>query len=348
TMRAKLTISVDRSQDVGKIRRINGLNNGPLMTVARQQDRITEELKALKLPRMRFHDAALQNRGYDLLDISRIFPLFHADASNPANYCFAESDDYLLAALETCPDLEYLLGESSEHSKNKYRINVPEDMDKWAEICVNIIRHYNEGWAGGLKHNIKYWSVWEEPTNPLLLGGVDLIENYMKLYDVTAKKIKSRFPHLKVGGPNTGWKEGYYSGEENFFWQFAANCRMHNTPLDFISMTHYVSEPESLAKSCFRAREVLDLNGFKDSEVFLVEWHMPPATMPPTTKEDYDELFSIDSGAFTFATLILLQDAPVDMANFYESVGSFGIFTPAPVSAKSVNYYAHLAFAEMA
>jgi len=41
----------------------------------------------------------------------------------------------------------------------------PKDFNKWARICVNIIRHYNDGWAGGYHWGIKYWEVWNEPDN---------------------------------------------------------------------------------------------------------------------------------------------------------------------------------------
>ncbi|MBI4578450.1 MAG: hypothetical protein HY718_02035 [Planctomycetes bacterium] len=38
-----------------------------------------------------------------------------------------------------------------------------KDFAKWAKICVNIIRHYNEGWADGFHYNIRYWEIWNEP-----------------------------------------------------------------------------------------------------------------------------------------------------------------------------------------
>jgi hypothetical protein len=39
----------------------------------------------------------------------------------------------------------------------------PRDHDHWADICINIIRHYNEGWANGFHLNLDYWHIWEEP-----------------------------------------------------------------------------------------------------------------------------------------------------------------------------------------
>lgn len=39
----------------------------------------------------------------------------------------------------------------------------PRDHDQWADICIHIIRHYNEGWANGFHLNLDYWHIWEEP-----------------------------------------------------------------------------------------------------------------------------------------------------------------------------------------
>ena len=56
----------------------------------------------------------------------------------------------------------------------------PADAAKWAAICVGIIRHYNEGWANGFHHGIRYWEIWNEPENrPAMWTGTD--EDYLAL-----------------------------------------------------------------------------------------------------------------------------------------------------------------------
>src|SRR5262245_10791984 len=70
-----------------------------------------------------------------------------------------------------------------------------------------IIRHYNEGWAGGAHHGIRYWEIWNEPENrPSMWSGSD--QDYFRLYRIAARAIKKHNPQLKVGGPAVG-----YSGE---------------------------------------------------------------------------------------------------------------------------------------
>ena len=41
--------------------------------------------------------------------------------------------------------------------------NPPRDPARWAAVCAGIVRHYNEGWAGGFRHDIRYWEIWNEP-----------------------------------------------------------------------------------------------------------------------------------------------------------------------------------------
>ena len=77
------------------------------------------------------------------MDINTIFPLFLADPDDPRNYLFEKTDDYLAPIIKNKSDIVYRLGQSIEHFSNYY-INPPKDYEKWAKICINIIRHYNE------------------------------------------------------------------------------------------------------------------------------------------------------------------------------------------------------------
>ena len=39
----------------------------------------------------------------------------------------------------------------------------PKDFEKWAHVCLNIVKHYNGGWDNGFHDQIKYWEIWNEP-----------------------------------------------------------------------------------------------------------------------------------------------------------------------------------------
>ena len=77
------------------------------------------------------------------------------------------------------------------------------DFEKWTAVAIGIIRHYNEAWADGFRHDIRYWEIWNEPENrPAMWTGTD--NDYYRLYVTAARGIKKRFPELRVGGPSVG------------------------------------------------------------------------------------------------------------------------------------------------
>lgn len=344
-------IVVDFSQEVGTIKMLNGVCNATPLSGSRKNS-LRGLVDKLEIPHYRFHDAALENPGLSLVDVSRVFPLFHADPDKPENYNFKPTDDYLRSVVESGADIEFRLGESIEHTSQSYRVNPPADNEKWADICCHIIRHYNEGWADGFRWNIKRWSVWEEPdTNPGLLTGSPnpFKDIYLSLYETTARRIKREFPDLLVGGP-----QGCGAWNMKLFVDY---CAEHRLPLDFYGFTIYARQPEAIAGLVRDIREYLDSKGFRKTEIVVSEWHWGPvnwsghkgdvAKAARFAKARNDDLCGPDSTAFTAATLVLMQDAPVDYMYYYAmKCGAWGLFDRSAVPQGS--YYAMMAFAQLA
>ena len=122
-----------------------------------------------------------------------VFPNPNADPALPESYDFRLTDEYIEAVRKTGAEPIYRLGESIEHTSVKRYVHPPADMEKWAAVCLGIIRHYNEGWADGFHHNIRYWEIWNEPENrPVMWSGTD--DDYLRLYRIAATAIKKRVP----------------------------------------------------------------------------------------------------------------------------------------------------------
>src|SRR5436190_627996 len=83
--------------------------------------------------------------------------------ASAASYRFAETDDYLAAIVKTNAKIVYRLGESIEHTPRKHFAHPPKDYEAWSQASLGIIRHYNDGWADGARHDIRYWEIWNEP-----------------------------------------------------------------------------------------------------------------------------------------------------------------------------------------
>ena len=344
-LRLKSASERGRVAETVPFKRLNGLcNTLPLKNDFNRPrfDRLKELYRALEIPETRFHDVALENPGIELVDVSRIFPLFHADEDDPRNYNFAPTDLYLARARELGGELEFRFGETIEHQQVQFQVRPPADIDKWARICRNIARHYNSGWGGGHHWNIRRFSVWEEPDNDRLL--VDSKKGnfercYLGMYAAVARLLKAEWPDVQVGGPNT-------MGPGEKFKAFVAYCAAEKLPLDFAAYTRYDRDPLAFVQASRLARKILDDFGYAKTELEISEWHLRPVTWNFSDPRYSSSILGPDSAAFSAAVLALGQEAPIDRMFYYAAhVGNWSLFDgikPRPV------YYAMRTFAELA
>jgi xylan 1,4-beta-xylosidase len=346
-----LELRIDFSKTNGMLRALHGINRGP--RVAGGFVDLTNEHRALGIPFTRLHDS--QWPGGNVVDIHAVFPDFARDPEQAASYDFLRTDEYLDSIRRTGAQMVYRLGESIEHEAVKKHVHPPRDLEKWARICLGVVRHYNEGWANGARHGIRYWEIWNEPENrPVMWSGTD--EDYFQLYRVTSRTIRKEFPQLKLGGPAVGYSGQFVKGEfraSEFVTNFLALCRRESLPLDFFSWHCYTDDPAELVQRARAIRQLLDRHGFTNTESHLNEWNFLPGNTwkpigktsgtPESRQKFYDEMAGPAGAAFTAAALMQLQDAPLDMANlFHGANGPFGLFNEHGVRQK--NYFAVLAF----
>jgi len=335
---AEAVVTVDVAKEVGPIRLMNAVNNGPSIKKpgGDQKRGNFETYKAARFPYARLHD--LINcclGGAHCVDVNAIFPDFDADENDPKNYDFVFTDHYLDAIRRAGTQVFYRLGQTIEHGPKKYGVLPPKDNAKWARICEHIVRHYNEGWAWGVdkapttsnidwsnQFNVVYWEIWNEAdldwgrdrwkTNPRTWGGSET--NFFQLYTIAAKHLKAKFPNIKVGGPAI-------CGNERWGELFVKYCQANGAPLDFFSFHGYSRTPEPLAEKCVRIRKMLDANGFTKTESILNEWNYVKGWT-----DDWVYSLRVESGdmnlkgaAYISSVLTLCQNAPLDMLMFYDA-----------------------------
>ena len=355
TCHANLALTVDFSNTNGAIRRLHGINGGPLNY--RGVVDLSDHYQTLGIPLARLHDIPWAYS--DVVDISMLFPDFRDDAGDPASYRFAATDDFISSLVTLGIPILYRLGESIEHTVRKYRVNPPEDFAKWAEICCGVIRHYNEGWAGGFHHNIRYWEILNEPdlaVNRDTWAGTDA--QSLELYTITAKTIKQRWPNLKVGGPGLRSAGKIVDGRfqpSKYLLLLLRHCRDLQVPLDFLSWHRYTNDPAEYALYSREVRRLLDEHGFTATESHLNEWNYLPRNDWTSLRKGgqglprqkwLTEMASARGAAFVAWTLISLQQEPLDMANFFTAdTQMLGMFTPEGVPKK--NFYALKAFSAL-
>ncbi len=342
-------VIVDGSKTNGSFRAIHGCNGGPV-TAGGMID-VSEFHRQAGFPLMRLHDCQWPEPA--VVDIHTIFRDFRQDPADASNYYFERTDDYIDSILKSGSQVFYRLGESIEHSKRKYDVHPPKDYEKWAAVCVGIIHHYNDNWANGFTHKIRYWEIWNEPEiRPQMWSGTD--QDYYRLYEITAKTIKSRCPEVKVGGPaaaNAGdFKDGVFQPTP-FVAGLLGRCKESGAPLDFFSWHRYTDDPQELVRRAVGVRQMLDRLGFTRTESHLDEWNYLPrndwsvfaAGTPGERERFYSEMGGAAGAAFALSALIGLQDAPVNMTYFYTSgTDGFGLFSE--YGAPKKVYYAFKAF----
>ncbi len=343
-------IRVDASERSGTVRPLHGVNNGPL-NFGETVD-LSAGYRELGIPLVRLHDSEWPDP--DVVDMHAVFPDPRADPERPEAYRFARTDTYVQAIVDTGAGIVYRLGESIEHSRRKYHVAPPADPERWAAACLGIIRHYNEGWADGARHRIRYWEIWNEPENrPAMWTGSD--DDYYRLYTTAAKAIKARFPDLRVGGPSVGAPGEVVDDRLRptpFLEGFLKQCKDAGAPLDFFSWHTYTDDPWVYVRKARAIRQWLDASGFARAETHLNEWNYLPGNdwtpmlargQGAASERWYERMGGAEGAAFVACVLVLLQDCPVDAANLYSGDSSpFGLFTR--YGAPKKTFYAVKAF----
>ena len=342
-------LRVDAGHKIGTIRPIHGINGGPIC-YGNLVD-LSPYHRELGIPLTRIHDANWPAR--DVVDVHAIFPDFRADPDSPASYHFAPTDDYLKSILATGSRVMYRLGESIEHTPRKYYVHKPADYDRWSRICLGIIRHYNEGWADGFRLDLRYFEIWNEAE----IGAAQwdgTAEDYYRLYATAARAIKAKWPELKVGGPaaaGLGRINGCKLTPSPFLRGFLEYCRKESVSVDFLSWHMYTADATAPVRGTQGLRAVLDEFGMQKTEIHLNEWNYLPGNSwrpmlsrnPAALQKWFDDAGSVRGAAFVACVLLGLQDAPLDMGNFYTGDnGAWGLFNHLGVPKKT--YYAFRGF----
>lgn len=314
----KTTIKLDSNQMIQPMKPMNAVNNGPTRPRSSQSRGNFESYSAAGFSYARTHDANLcfDYGAPHVVDVTAIFSNFDADENDPMSYDFVLTDEYIKTILESGTKVFYRLGQSIEHSKKKYGVFPPKDFHKWARICEHIILHFNEGWADGYHYGIEYWEVWNEPD----LNQEDFTKSptwqgtkaqFFDLYEVVAKHLKSKFPHLKIGGPALAWSRDWAA-------DFLSEMQRRSVPLDFFSWHRYDKNPRRVGEICDIFREMLNRNGYVNAESILNEWNY-------VRNWDTDFVYSlqviagIKGAAYATAIMCVCQDKPLDMLMYYDA-----------------------------
>jgi Glycosyl hydrolases family 39. len=320
-------IKIDLSKKLGEFKPVNGIDNGPVCFGSLIDS--SYYYKQAEFTYCRLHDTNWPHPRE--VDIPTIFKNFSADENDPNSYDFRTTDVYLQQIVNTGAKIIYRLGVSIEHAQLKHYIDPPADFAKWARICLNIARHYNEGWANGYHMGIEYWEVWNEPDldwndreprNVRMWSGT--AQQYFDLYAATARIFKREMPYVNIGG-----YAACVLNNENIS-AFLQYVKENKLPLDFFSWHTYTTSVDVLKRNANFIREMLDRYGFTDTTAILDEWNCiswgnhwggifdPNERGAKARREAFAEASGELGASITAAMLIEMLDLPIDIATLYE------------------------------
>lgn len=174
-------------------------------------------------------------------------------------------------------------------------VTPPAGYDRWANLVKATLSHLIERYG---REEVLTWpvEVWNEPNLPVFWKDADM-EEYFKLYEVTANAVKETDSSFRVGGPAICGVD-----DERWLRSFLENVRDKKLPLDFISRHHYTSynpersghysfielhEPEDAFRWLERSRDIVDsFDEFRGMEIFITEFntsYVPNAPIHDTT-----------------------------------------------------------------
>ncbi len=311
-----MTITVNTQKKIKKMNPVHGIGNGPLPDSMAD---LSKQYKEAGFPVARLHDTHYPFA----VDIAHIFRNFNADENDPANYSFTNTDKYIKSMIDLNMDIIYRLGPSIEHTPEKRYISVPSDYTKWAKICVNIIKHYNEGWADGFNYGIKYWEIWNEPNLPDGHNWSGTLEEYCNLYITAATYIKEQCPNICIGGPTASSIMA-----SDFINMFLSSVKKANAPLDFFSWHKYDQDPEIYRHWVQQSKAYLKNNGFENVLMVCDEWNFHNNINTQgyyvigenvQEKADYyNSMKNMFGASFVAGTLSIFQQEGLDIGAYYD------------------------------
>ncbi len=328
------TISFDMNAPTGRIKPMHAVGQPP--TLGWNDYSMFHYLKEAHIPYSRLHDTCGAFGKNLYVDIPNLFRDFDADENDPASYDFAFTDLLLAELVRNGVEPFFRLGVTIENKTEirKYRIFPPKDFAKWARICEHVVAHYNEGWANGFHYGITYWEIWNEaddravPEESFMWCGT--FAEYCRLYEVTAKHLKAKFPSIKVGGPAScgfyaaepgkplqvahdmpedDWRRKYAVHFIECTHQFLDHVRDTASPMDFFSF-HSYADVDTLLRHVECIALEMERRGLKRVELILNEWLPNPSL---------DRIFKAPQNSEIAAVVVRGQHSALDMLMLYDA-----------------------------
>ncbi len=162
------------------------------------------------------------------------------DSSPPYNFSYVDQimDALLAHGVRPYVELDFMPKALARNPKlvqsfwYRPHVSPPRSYAAWDRMIRALARHFIARY--GINEVASwYFEVWNEP-NLSFWGGVPKQKTYFKLYDQTARALKSVSPRLRVGGPATA--------QAAWVSAFLRHVKRVHAPIDFVSTHVYAND----------------------------------------------------------------------------------------------------------
>ena len=195
--------------------------------------------------------------------------------------------------------------------QSSYSARVPNDLTAYGDIVRDLVYHIVKE-RGDV---VPYWGVWNEPDFGFFWYGS--FDDYLDLYAVCARAVKSVDPTLKIGGPETAYFQ------PALVTRLAAYCAANHVPLDFISWHYYSGSLSDIAAMRRLVDSLSRENGLPRLELVNGEWCWNTSALPGSKQTPWNltnNFINDWHAAFVGASLIEMQNAGVALSVFTNPV----------------------------
>jgi xylan 1,4-beta-xylosidase len=182
----------------------------------------------------------------------------------------------------------------------KGNVSVPKDLSLWGTLVRKFTEHVTERYG---RDEVRSWyfECWNEPDLDGFFRGTQ--SDYFKLYEETARAVKSVEPDYRIGGPAT-------SGCK-WIPEFIGFCAQNSVPVDFISthtyaVTHgaldewgdsgtvFSPDPQSIAREVIATRRQIRESALPHLELHFTEWSSSYTPSDPFHDSYHSAAFILD------------------------------------------------------
>ena len=253
------------------------------------------------------------SRGYGKnVDVPFIFMDWDKDANDPRNYYFSLTDATMKELTGIGKPFIYHLGPMRENWSSLFT-RKPEDYEQYATVCLNIVRHINKGWAKGMHCGVRYWEIWNRADDPHCWAGGSH-EDYYRLYEAVARKIKTAYPRLKVGGPASADVR-----DPAFLQGFLDYVTANNVPCDFVSWHYYGTDAAEAGRLAKQVKTMVRKAGLK-VPVFNTEWNA--LELDEQGIIQCPDARNMKGAAFDAAFMMQMESAHVALSTYYDAMSA--------------------------